>query len=168
MVINKTFTTVFSQKEYQEIISYIKFDSNTQEYCLNSSAVYQNNWEFAAIDDNTIDIETGELDRLLTYTIDSKLFYCINIKDILEIEDLNKLNIFEFNNIKSDWLEILSPYNEYTLWECVLFDKDFTIFIIKPWSAGYNTLICTDIIKLRNICTDAGWIFNDKYPITPM
>ena len=64
-------------------------------------------------------------------------------------------------------MKILSPCEEYTLWDSLLFNID-NLIIIKPWSAGYNTLITGEESVVRTICQDDHWLFNKKYPIYPL
>ena len=93
-------------------------------------------------------------------------FFCLNLDGLFN-ESSNKLTIYRFNNQVEDWMKILSPSGEYTLWDSLLFNND-NMIIIKPWSAGYNTLIAGEESVVRRICQDEHWLFNKKHPIYPL
>lgn len=96
-------------------------------------------------------------------------FICVNTEPLLMNNSLDNLNSYLFLNNEKDWQEILSPFNEYTLWNSVIFDINMNIFIIKPWSVGYNLMVAGDLKIVTRICnSNNGWLINKKYPICPI
>lgn len=149
--------------EYKEkIMKFLQFDEKTLEFSFNEEMIIKNKWIYAAIDGSFL--EKYEIHRIISLSR-IEYFLCLNLDTLFGICP-NDLIIYKFNNNLEDWIKILSPCKEYTLWNSLLFNMD-NLIIIKPWSSGYNTLIAGEESVVRNICRDDYWMFNKKYPIYP-
>ena len=147
----------------EKIIRFLQFDKKTLEYSFNEEEIIKNRWIYTAIDGSFL--EEDEINRIISISKVNN-FFCLNLNGLFN-ESSNKLTIYRFNNQVEDWIKILSPSEEYTLWDSLLFNND-NIIIIKPWSAGYNTLIAGEESVVRSICQDEHWLFNKKHPIYPL
>lgn len=165
MVINKLFNDYFDFSKQQYILSFLEIDRNTLEFSFNLSKLKENNWIYAAIDDNNFHQEINEIISLKREGI--KQFVCFNLEQLLINDSLENSHFYLFDNTEQDWNKILSPFEEYTLWSSAILDINFNLFIIKPWSVGYNLLVAGKEILVRNICDGDGWLTNKKYPIFP-
>lgn len=165
MEINKL-NQEFISKYYEKILELIIFNPITLEVSFNNKMLLKKKWIYGAINDNNFNTE--EIENIIKNTKHVKKFICLNLRSILNF-DIKKIgNAYIFSNKKDDWHEILSALNEYTLWESAIFAQDLSIFIIKPWSTGYNLLLAGEENIVKSICNDTEWLINDKYPIIPL
>lgn len=169
MVINKKIPAFLNDKQINQILDMVEFDKNTCEFSFNVNKLKKNGLIYAAIDDNNLNCEDGEISKLVNLTKDNILYFlCLDIESLKKQGIMNNSSLYLFDNTEQDWENILSPFNEYTLWTSAIFDIDFNIFIIKPWSVGYNFLISGKEDIIRKICSGKDWLINDKYPIYPV
>ena len=177
MAINEmTFKDAFGENEH--LLNFLTFTKSTGEFSFNEKWLSENKMTYVAIDDNTI--EDYEVNFIIKNTSHLKTFYCIDLTwthNFFYIEnDIEKARkelfsgtVYSFLNYEQEWEKILSGFNDYCLYEVAIINyPNPEIFIIKPWSIGYNTMIATakDWIKeINNICV---WKINDKYPINPV
>jgi hypothetical protein len=111
----------------EKIIRFLQFDRKTLEYFFNEKEIIKNRWIYAAIDGSFL--EEDEINRIISLPKVNN-FFCLNLDGLFN-ESSNKLTIYRFNNQVEDWMEILSPCEEYTLWDSLLFNID-NLIIIKP------------------------------------
>lgn len=169
MVINKRISTYFNDNQQNQISKFIEVNKDTFEYSFNLDELNKKKWVYAAIDDNNFNSEKNEIAKIVNLTKDKvQQFACLNL-ELLKTDALSENSFFYlFDNTEKDWNEILSPFNEYTLWDSAIFDINFNIFIIKPWSVGYNLLIAGKEEVIKDICSAEEWLINNKYPIFPI
>ena len=157
-------TTKINDDICKEVIrNYLQFDKKTLEFSFNEESLIRNGWIYAAVDGSFL--EEDEVSRIISLSKKSQ-FFCLNLDRLFNISPY-EIIVYKFDNNLEDWKTILSPDEEYTLWSSLLFNMD-NLFIIKPWSSGYNLLFAGEENIVRNICTDNYWLFNKKYPIYPL
>ncbi|MBH5329081.1 hypothetical protein H9Q10_05290 [Eikenella sp. S3360] len=164
MIITNNFLSLYREQDGHELKGYLKFDEATLEHDFNTAALTQKGWIYAAIDDSML--EDGEIQEI-TELIEIKHLFCLDLDQLFKPNNAFDFPVHTFRNCQEDWEEILSPSQEYTLWNSLLFDGS-QLMIIKPWSAGYNLLIAGKEQTLRQICRSSNWLFNQKYPIFPL
>ena len=111
----------------EKIIRFLQFDRKTLEYFFNEKEIIKNRWIYAAIDGSFL--EEDEINRIISLPKVNN-FFCLNLDGLFN-ESSNKLTIYRFNNQVEDWMELLTPCEEYTLWDSLLFNID-NLIIIKP------------------------------------
>ncbi|WP_037587876.1 hypothetical protein [Stenoxybacter acetivorans] len=168
MVISKLFSELFTEAVSEEIFRLVNFNISTMEFSFNEIELNERNWVYGALDDSTFDDDDQE--RLIKKTSFIKKYYCVDLYAIQKKESSFKNSIVHiFENTDKDWIEILSYRNQYTVWESIIFSHPpFDVFIIKPWSVGYNLLVGGNDELVRSICTSYGWWINEKHPISPV
>lgn len=166
MVINKAISDYFDCYKQQHILSLLEIDRETLEFSFNLFKLKENNWIYAAIDDNNFNQEINKITNLKKEGI--KQFVCFDLEQLLINKSLKDSHFYLFDNMEQDWHRILSPFEEYTLWNSAILDINLNLFIIKPWSVGYNLLVAGKEVLVRNICDGDGWLINQKYPIFPV
>lgn len=153
--------------QQENMLSFLEINKDDLEISFNMEEIKKKKWIFAARDDNSFDIE--EIDKIVEltkYFIDS--FICVKTEPLF-LNNSKNLDSYLFENNEQDWSEILSPTNEYTLWNSAIFDINMNIFIIKPWSVGYNIMVAGNPELITKICNNEdGWLINEKYPICPV
>ncbi|WP_037587874.1 hypothetical protein [Stenoxybacter acetivorans] len=167
MVISNRFSNIFEESAQKMILDLFIFNRETTEFSFNENELKKRNWDYAALNSTTFDQEYGDFERLIQSTFFNKKYYCLSL-DQIKYDNYNFENsiVHIFDNIPEDWSEILLAFNEFTLWESVIFNTPpFNLFIIIPWSIGYNLLVGGESKLIRNICS--GWLINEKYPISP-
>ena len=177
MAINEmTFRDAFGENEH--ILDFITYTQSTGEFSFNEKWLNDNKMTYVAIDDNTI--ENYEVDFIIKNTSHAEKYYCIDLnsshsyfqlKDDIEKarEELFGATVYSFLNYEKEWEEILSGFNNYCLYEVAIINyPNPELFIIKPWSVGYNTMIATAHDWIKEINNISVWKINDKYPIYPV
>lgn len=168
MVINKKLNDFMSLTNIENMLSFLMINKDDLEIFFNLEKLKEKKWIFVARDDNNFDID--EIKKIVESTQDLiENFICVKTEPLFINQSLKNLDSYLFENTEKDWCEILSWFNEYTLWNSVIFDINMNIFIIKPWSAGYNLMVAGEPQLITKICKrNNGWLINRKYPICPV
>lgn len=174
MAINRIDIEKLHNDVLNNILDLVLFDNKTLEFYFNQNELNSRGWFFCAIDDANfnIDDDKNEVIQLIHLTKEMENFICLPLNFLKESRNLSKRDeLYIFDNKLSDWLEILSFQNEFTLWETLIFNpyKD-GLYIIKPWSVGYNLLVAgpAEIIQKFYNNFSNNWLINEKYPIYPI
>ncbi len=169
MITNKKIAAYFDDFQQKQMLSFFKINKKTLEFSFDLEKLNEKGWIYAAIDDNNFNKEQGEINKIINSTKENvSQFICLSLESLWTNNSLENTYFYLFDNTEKDWNEILSPFNEYTLWNSAIFDINFNIFIIKPWSVGYNLLIAGEERIIKSICHGDGWLINQKYPIFPV
>ena len=155
MITNKKIAAYFDDFQQKQMLSFFKINKKTLEFSFDLEKLNEKGWIYAAIDDNNFNKEQGEINKIINSTKENvSQFICLSLE-----------SLWTNNSLEHTYL---SPFNEYTLWNSAIFDINFNIFIIKPWSVGYNLLIAGEERIIKSICHGDGWLINQKYPIFPV
>ena len=173
MAINRFNADEIDKDIWDSILNLIIFDRKTLEFSFNQKELDLRRWFFCAIDDANFNIDSddsnNEVVKLISLTKEIKTFFCLSLDFLKENRNISsKDDFYIFENKLTDWLDILSSENEFTLWETLIFHPyGMGLFIIKPWSVGYNLLIAGKPHIIENFSTASNWLLNKKYPICP-
>ena len=133
MITNKKIAAYFDDFQQKQMLSFFKINKKTLEFSFDLEKLNEKGWIYAAIDDNNFNKEQGEINKIINSTKENvSQFICLSLESLWTNNSLENTYFYLFDNTEKDWNEILSPFNEYTLWNSAIFDINFNIFIIKP------------------------------------